>query len=116
MNKDEFRETARFCQFFDKFFDCLNTRRAGEGKEKLKPDLEPYRSEKDVRFKVSLVYTIVLVIIKLYPQWLEDEFLGYLTEWKESVDERKGFDEKQKARMMLSRETLEGLKMTGNAM
>ena len=53
MKKDEFTETARFCRMFDKFFDCLNTRRAGEGKEKRKPDLEPYWSDKDVRFTVS---------------------------------------------------------------
>ena len=54
LKKDEFTETARFCRMFDKFFDCLNTRRAGEGKEKRKPDLEPYWSDKDVRFTVSI--------------------------------------------------------------
>ena len=43
----------KFCLLFDKFFDCLNTRRAGEGKEKRKPDLDPYRSDKDVRLHVS---------------------------------------------------------------
>ena len=53
MKKDEFEETAKFCLMFDKFFDCLNTRRAGEGKEKRKPDLDPYRSDKDVRLHVS---------------------------------------------------------------
>ena len=31
--KEEFKETSKFCQMFDKFFDCLNTRRAGEGKQ-----------------------------------------------------------------------------------
>ena len=50
--KEEFEETSKFCQMFDKFFDCLNTRRAGEGKQKRKPDLDPYRSDKDVRFEV----------------------------------------------------------------
>lgn len=52
MKDDELTETARFCLMFDKFFDCLNTRRFGEGKEKRKPDLDPYSSEKDRRFKV----------------------------------------------------------------
>ena len=50
--KEEFTETAKFCKMFDRFFDCFNTRRAGEGKEKRKPDLEPYRSVNDVRFAV----------------------------------------------------------------
>ena len=52
IGKEEFEETAKFCKMFDKFFDCLNTRRSGEGREKRKPDLEPYRSDKDVRFDV----------------------------------------------------------------
>ena len=52
IGKEEFEETAKFCKIFDKFFDCLNTRRSGEGREKRKPDLEPYRSDKDVRFDV----------------------------------------------------------------
>ena len=55
MQKDEFAETSRFCLMFDKFFDCLNTRRAGEGKEKRKPDLEPYWSVNDVRFTVGFL-------------------------------------------------------------
>ena len=54
MKNSEFKETARFCMMFDKFFDCLNTRRHGEGKERRKPDLEPYRSGKDVRFTVCV--------------------------------------------------------------
>ena len=52
MEKEEFAKTARFCSMFDKFFDCLNTWRIGEGKEKRKPDLEPYWSDRDKRFTV----------------------------------------------------------------
>lgn len=92
--KEEFAETARFCQMFDRFFDCLNTRRIGEGKEVRKPDLEPYWSENDARFT-----------------WLEKSFLGYLNEWKTSVNTRPGFDKSAQAKMMLSYETIEGLKM-----
>ena len=40
---------------FDKFFDCLNTQQAGEGKHKRKPDLDPYRSEYDARLNVSII-------------------------------------------------------------
>ena len=47
-------------------------------------------------------------------QWLEKEFLGYLDDWEKAVKERKGFTDEQKKRMILSQETLEGLRMTGN--
>ena len=53
LKKEEFSETEKFCRMFDKFFDCLNTRRIGEGKEKRKPDLDPYTSINDKRFAVS---------------------------------------------------------------
>lgn len=114
MKKDEFTETARFCRMFDKFFDCLNTRRIGEGKEERKPDLEPYWSDKDVRFTVSSMDILILLACKaIMVQWLEETFLGYLKEWKESVNARTGFDKKAKAKMMISHETIEGLKMSG---
>lgn len=92
--KGEFTETARFCRIFDKFFDCLNTRRIGEGKESRKPDKEPYWSVKDERFT-----------------WLENSFLGYLKEWEKSVHDRPGFDKLAREKMMISQETIEGLKM-----
>ena len=46
-------------------------------------------------------------------QWLSDDFLGYLNDWSESVKGRQGFTPAQKQMMELSRETLEGLRMTG---
>ena len=46
-------------------------------------------------------------------QWLTDVFLPYLDEWEESVDGRKGFSPSQKNMMMLSKETRDGLKLTG---
>ena len=46
-------------------------------------------------------------------QWLEKEFLGYLYEWKASVDSREGLTPTEKAKMCLSREILEGLHITG---
>lgn len=46
-------------------------------------------------------------------QWLVDGFLGYLENWEAGVRERKGFSAAQKSLMLLSRETREGLKMTG---
>ena len=46
-------------------------------------------------------------------QWLERDFLGYLDHWEESVWAREGFTPGEKAMMLLSRETREGLRMTG---
>ena len=46
-------------------------------------------------------------------QWLENEFLGYLDEWKASVASREGLTLTEEAKMCLSRETLEGLHITG---
>ena len=46
-------------------------------------------------------------------QWLTDVFLPYLDEWEESVDGREGFSPSQKNMMMLSKETRDGLKLTG---
>ena len=40
---------------------------------------------------------------------LKDDFLGYLAEWNKSV----GFTAAQRQQMMLSRETVEGLTITG---
>ena len=46
-------------------------------------------------------------------QWLKEDFLGYLNEWEESVEQRTGFTSSQKNMMLLSRETIEGLRTTG---
>ena len=46
-------------------------------------------------------------------QWIKNEFLPYLDNWEESVESRSGFTNGEKKRMMLSHETLLGLRMTG---
>ena len=46
-------------------------------------------------------------------QWLRGVFLAYLDAWEKSVDERPGFSEEEKKRMLLSSETRLGLRMTG---
>ena len=47
--------TANFCRKFDAFFDCLNVRSLVEGKRKRKPNLDPYWSQSDRRFKVNYI-------------------------------------------------------------
>ena len=47
-----------------------------------------------------------------YPQWLEEEFLTYLDEWERSVNERPGYNNADKKRMLLSQETLLGVRIT----
>lgn len=44
---------------------------------------------------------------------MEEKFLGYLDEWEAEVSARTGFTEDEKKKMTLSKETLEGLHMTG---
>jgi hypothetical protein len=44
--------------------------------------------------------------------WLEKDFLGYLDEWEASVRVREGFTRAEKTSMTLSKETLEGLRLT----
>ena len=46
-------------------------------------------------------------------QWLKDEFLSYFKQWEESVRGREGFMDVQKKRMLLSDQTILGLRMTG---
>ena len=88
--------TATFCGMMDQFFDCTNVRNTKEGGRKLKPFLQPYSSQDDIRFS-----------------WLKDVFLGYLKKWKQSVDERPGeFSEPERAKMLISRQTYEGLHVT----
>ena len=51
---------------------------------------------------------------KLYTlQWLQNVFLAYFKEWEDEVSAKEGYDQVEKARMLLSHETLEGLRMTG---
>ena len=51
--------------------------------------------------------------IFIHFQWLKETFLGYLSEWEKSVNERPGFSKLAKKAMLLSPETRLGLKTTG---
>ena len=49
---DEVRETVKFVEMFDKFFDCLNVNNFSVGYQKRKEFKLPYRSAHDFRLKV----------------------------------------------------------------
>ena len=92
----EATETAKYCFFLDKFFDCLNVRHPDEHIRKRKPFLKPYTSEEDPRF-----------------DWLENSFLKYFEEWKCSTENRLGeFSKKDRNNMFISQQTYEGLCIT----
>jgi hypothetical protein len=88
-------ESAKFCRILNKFFDCLNTRCLGEGHRKRNPNMEPYISPSDARFT-----------------WLKDTFLNYLTSWEQEVNANDNSTLVQREKMLLSKETRNGLKMT----
>jgi hypothetical protein len=52
---ESFSETAKFIGLCDRLFDCLNSRSEKEGAATLKPDLLPYTSVDDTRFKVVTI-------------------------------------------------------------
>ena len=45
-----------------------------------------------------------------------DDFLGYLRQWKESLDKNEDLTAKDKERMFISRQTYEGLVITANSL
>ncbi len=45
-------------------------------------------------------------------QFLENDFLKYLDDWEASAMAREGFTDEERKKMILSRETLDGLHMT----
>eukprot|EP00731_Ephydatia_muelleri_P010470 Em0005g1056a len=91
----EAAETAKFLIMFDKFFDCLNVSNCSEGHQQRKAFREPYRSADDFRLK-----------------WLEEDFLGYISDWETYVKNIDGVSQKMRQKMLLSPQTLLGLKMT----
>lgn len=57
-------ETAKFVEFFDKFFDCLNVGNLDSGLKARNPFKDPYRSGSDFRLKVCQrefgLYTLII--------------------------------------------------------
>ena len=57
-----------------------------------------------------------VVLIKFISSVVRKEFLPYLDKWEESVNKREDFKPCEQKRMLLSQETLLGLRMTGKIM
>lgn len=88
--------TSKFCNYLNLFFDCLNVRSIDEHRNKRNSFLLPYYKPGDARF-----------------EWLENNFLKYLTDWKESIEMRQGqYTKKSKSNMFISYQTFEGLQIT----
>ena len=51
----EVKETERFVRMMNQFFDLFNVRSTTEGTKKRNPDLLPYKSIGDPRYKASSV-------------------------------------------------------------
>lgn len=60
-----------------------------------------------------MIIMFLLYIIHTSMQWLKHNFLGYLKEWEEEIALQKHLTPQERNRMCLSKETLEGLRMTG---
>ncbi|XP_046375844.2 uncharacterized protein LOC124148655 [Haliotis rufescens] len=96
---DHVAETVKFIRHMNRFFDCLNTRNLEEAKRKRNPDLEAYRTPDDPRL-----------------QYLSDEFLQYFNDWETAIMTRTGpYTRGQRRKMILSQQTLNGLKITVNS-
>ena len=51
-------------------------------------------------------------LMKTSRNWLENDFLKYFADWEKSIAARTGFEEKEKEKMFISRQTMEGIKIT----
>ena len=87
--------TAEFCSMMDKFFDIMNVRDSIEHVHKRKINLQPFKSPEDERLT-----------------WLREKFLKYLDDWQKSISVRKGFNAKEKEKMFISHQTMEGIRIT----
>ena len=61
---------------------------------------------------VPQYYNSCKITYNFTSQWLRSTFLVYLDGWKKEIDALPGLEPKEKSRMLLSRETQEGLRIT----
>ncbi|XP_071855332.1 uncharacterized protein [Apostichopus japonicus] len=70
MGRDEMASTVHFINKLNDWFDCLNVANVTQHIQSKNPNLAPYRSIDDERLKL-----------------LEDDFLGFLSEWNTEAQE-----------------------------
>ncbi|XP_071945700.1 uncharacterized protein [Antedon mediterranea] len=92
------KSLIHFIKYMNKFFDCLNVSRVERRRNNINENLLEYRSVDDSRLK-----------------WLVDDFLGFLNTWENQCLETPNTTAAEKKRMCLSRETLDGLRITVNS-
>ncbi|XP_070193287.1 uncharacterized protein [Littorina saxatilis] len=92
------KETVTFIRHMNRYYDCLNVRNLKESAQKRNPDLREYRTLDDERL-----------------QYLTGGFLEYLQEWEDGVTNRDGFAKAEKGRMLLSHQTLSGLRISARS-
>ena len=91
---DDLTATATYCKMVDTFFDCMNVRGTSEHIHICKDMLAPYTSIDDARFDS-----------------LENKFLEYLSNWRDSTINRVGnFTVNACSKMFISWQTYEGFK------
>ena len=103
-------QTARFVDMFDKFFDVMNVSSFSAGHRSRNQFRSPYRSGTDWKLKVHTIVPVLVFTILPMQQYV---FVPYLDEWETSVNDRKGLCKKEKMKLLLSRETRMGLRLTG---
>ena len=91
-------ETVKFLRMF-KFSDCLSFRSMWKGRNKRNPNFSLYNSVDDQRLT-----------------FLTEEVILYLDDWQPSVNKRPGnFTKKERGSMMLSYQTITGIKISAFA-
>ncbi|XP_065662263.1 uncharacterized protein LOC124811383 isoform X2 [Hydra vulgaris] len=90
------KSLIKFIRMIDKFFDCLNVSKNFNYSRK--PDLDRYKAIDDVRF-----------------DWLQNTFLTFINNWEEQCQNIPDLSQAEKNRFCLSKQTLEGLRITVNS-
>ncbi|XP_065683663.1 uncharacterized protein LOC136096407 [Hydra vulgaris] len=90
------KSLIKFIRMMDKFFDCLNVSKIFNYSRK--PDLDRYKAIDDIRF-----------------DWLQNTFLSFINSREEQCQNIPNLSQAEKNRFCLSKQTLEGLRITVNS-
>ena len=107
-------ETANFADKFDKFFDILNVKNYTECITKRKQFRQPYRWESDARLEVLKGIIVMKFQYCISIKWLKD-FLEWLKNWQDQAKKRTDLPTRERNKLILSNETLLGVRLTGQS-